>query len=430
MANVRDQWYDSTRDPFGATTDAPVDRYHVQSTTKGGVFNNITVPSAANFPVVTPTRYFIEMPMDIDVSDLTGSYPFVLTDNTSSTTLSRVTGTPAANQYRVPPAASKRRATVEVHSGQAGHELSYDYYGNGSIPDAKEFNQINWQETVQKTNDYAITDTDRIATLQVSTSTTGDVIITLPTVADNKGREIYIYKDHDNGKVTVDGEGAETIGDNASEYLFSKWDFIRIQSDGTQWIIKSMYSSIDTGWVSRSDWTNVHIGTVALDYDSSSGTFTDGEVITGSTSSDSGIIHNSSSVTFDLRNVTNNGTCFTNNEIITGVISSATALVNEGSGTAKNLDSNFYHGTGLEGKEFTYKFYYNASASDTGSVELKNSVGSDGVTLFGQNLITIDSNNFKLQTSTGGLVEVVDAGTQNVISNEDSYYKIIWERKK
>lgn len=430
MANIRDTWYNSTRDPFAGTTDSVPESYHVQSVTKGGIFNDIIVPSAANFPVVTPTKYYIEMPMDIDVTDLTGLKPFVLTDNTSSTTLTAVTGTPAANQYYLPPAASKRRATIWVHSGQAGHTLSYDYYGNGSIPDAKEMNQINWQETVQKTGDYAITDTDRIATLQCSTENIGDITITLPTVADNKGREIYIYKDHDNGKVIVDGEGAEQIGDNTSEYLFSKWDFIRVQSDGTQWIIKSMYSSIDTGWVSRSDWTNIHIGTVALDYDSSSGTFIDGEVITGSTSSDSGIIHNSSSVTFDLRNCVNNGTCFTNNEIITGSISSATALVNEASGTAKNLDSNFYHGTGLNVKGFDFRGWIDATGNYTDCFTMQMEANQRDVGDYGMTKYQIDTNNVKLQSGSLGFVLIQDNGTGLAIDNEDYYYNIIWERKK
>lgn len=430
MANVRNTWKNTTIDPYATTTDSSPESWRVQSVSKGGEDNDAIVDSAANFPVVTPTRFFVELPQAIDVTDLTGSKPIVITDETSSTTLTRVTGTPAANQFRIPPENSKRRASIEVHSGQAGNTLSFDYYGNGSIPDAKEMNQISWCETIAKTGDYAITDTDRIETLQCSTSAVGDITITLPTVADNKGREIYIYKDHANGKVTVDAEGAEKIGDNDSEYLFSKWDYIKVQSDGTQWIIKSMYSHIDTGWISRSDWTNVRIGTAEVDYDSSSGTFIDGEVITGGTSSDSGIIHNPSSITFTLRNVTSNGTLFTNNEVITGSISGATALVNEGSGTAKNLDSNFYHGYGLDLSDIKnsgLSFLISSDGSENNSRII--SLGHTRTADHGLVPYQVDSNNLLFQAGNTGLCSISPSGLTLTIDGEDWYYKIIWERK-
>jgi len=427
------QIVDSAVDPWASTTDTVQAYYHIQSESQsaGSGYPDIIAPAAANYPESgAATRYFGEVRHRVDVSDLGASRPAVVEDETTATVLTRVTAAPAANQYRLSVANSVRRSVIEFHSGQAGHTISYDFYSIGSVMDegmGEMFNKIEY-ETYTTTANYTITDIDGYRNILCSTQNVGDITITLPTVADNENRVIKIYKDHNNGKVTVDGEGAEQIEANTSEYLFSAWDYITVKSDGVQWIIDSMFSSINSGWVSRADWTNVHIGTVDLDYDSSSGTFIDGEVITGTTSSDSGIIHNSSSVTFTLRNCITNGTVFSNNEIITGSISSATALVNEGSGTAKNLDSNFYHGTGLNQNEFKLDFFYDADANDTDSYKIfLVAVGQ----AYGTVIWQIDTNNIKLQTSTSAAgIILSDAGVENLIDADDGYYKIIWERKK
>lgn len=424
-------------DPFAATVDDIAEFYHVQSQSEGGLYLDIIAPATGNFPVSTKNRYFVYFPHAIDQSDLSGTRPITVTDEDTATPLTRVASTvsPGANQYRMAPTDSKRRHVVELHSGQAGHIISFDYYGFASVLDEDEVEIINKVEydTYTTTANYTITDIDGYRNILCSIQNVGDITITLPTVSDNENRVIKIYKDHNNGKVIVDGKGAEQIQDRTVEYLFSAWDYIVVRSDATQWVIESMYSCINTGWISRSDWTNVHLGTIALDYDSSSGSFIDGEVITGDTSSDSGIIHNSSSITLTLRNIDNNSSVtFINNEIITGTISSATALVNEGSGTAKNLDSNFYHGTGLDFNDFILDGVLSSETSMTGAYKIgtKEMILDGANNPYGIQEIEIDTNNIKMQTATNGFEILQDNGVNLTINNQDWYYKIIWERKK
>lgn len=135
-----------------------IDGKHVKSVEFSGAFLNETAPAAANFPIETgsPTRYFLAMPLSIDVSDLAGSKPFILKDVTSATTLTRVTSAPGVNEFRVPPDTSNRRSTIELHSGQAGNTLGYDYYGIGTILTAFQFESridINGKLLITNTDD-------------------------------------------------------------------------------------------------------------------------------------------------------------------------------------------------------------------------------------------------------------------------------------
>jgi len=117
-------------DPWNADA---LDHVHVQSVHYGGAFLELTAPAAANYPESSPTRYFLYTQWVIDVSDLAGSYPCIIYDHDTSTTLTRVTGAPGANEYRLPPSTSEGKNIIELHSGQAGHSIAYDFYVNGSV---------------------------------------------------------------------------------------------------------------------------------------------------------------------------------------------------------------------------------------------------------------------------------------------------------
>lgn len=111
---------------------------HVQSLEYSGNNADLTAPSAPNFPnplSASSTRYFLDTPWIIDVSDLAGSRPIIIKDVTTATVLTRVSGSPGANEYRVPPATSSRRHSIEIHSGQAAHQIGYDMYAIGSVLD-------------------------------------------------------------------------------------------------------------------------------------------------------------------------------------------------------------------------------------------------------------------------------------------------------
>lgn len=107
-----------------------------------GTFNSILVSASANFPEddTTKTRFIINLPF-VPHADLT-TYPLIIKDTTTATVLSRVSGTPSANEYRLAPSTSERKNLIELHSGQAGHIIDFDGYSIASILVAEDFMSI------------------------------------------------------------------------------------------------------------------------------------------------------------------------------------------------------------------------------------------------------------------------------------------------
>jgi hypothetical protein len=91
---------------------------------------------------------------------------------------------------------------------------------------------------VSKAADYLATESDSIVLVD---ATAGNVNITLPTAAGITGRE-YTVKRIDSivlNSVSVTPNGAETI-DGATPYsLAAQWKYVRIASDGTNWMVVS-----------------------------------------------------------------------------------------------------------------------------------------------------------------------------------------------
>ena len=109
--------------------------------------------------------------------------------------------------------------------------------------------------------DYTITDGDKFDLVTVAPATART--ITLPTLADNQARPITIFNLNGTDIVTVDGEGAETINGGTDETLVSINDFIIVIGTPATWAVVASKQSYDTGWINRSDWTNVHLGSNA-----------------------------------------------------------------------------------------------------------------------------------------------------------------------
>ncbi len=83
---------------------------------------------------------------------------------------------------------------------------------------------------------YVITDTDPDFILV--TTGAASFSITLPTLADNQGRTIVVFKlDAGVGVVTTDGEGAETINGSASVTSPSQYDFRRVFGGPAEWLL-------------------------------------------------------------------------------------------------------------------------------------------------------------------------------------------------
>lgn len=125
-------------DPFNS--DAVSEYPHEQSDGYGGPNEDLVAPAAANYPPVTPARYFLYLPFVPDTTDLIGARPMLLKDVTGGVALTRVTGVPGVNQYRVAPDDSRTPHVIELNSGQAGHVIAYDIYSIGSIISADDAN--------------------------------------------------------------------------------------------------------------------------------------------------------------------------------------------------------------------------------------------------------------------------------------------------
>lgn len=84
-----------------------------------------------------------------------------------------------------------------------------------------------------KTNDYTITTSDYTILLDGSSNT---VTATLPTAVGIAGRIFNIKCIDDTFTCTAQGNGSETIDDDASVTLIKR-ETITVQSDGSNWVI-------------------------------------------------------------------------------------------------------------------------------------------------------------------------------------------------
>lgn len=144
-------------------------------------------------------------------------------------------------------------AAAKLDSGTAGTRLTS---AGAAAP------TWTWSTTSAKSADYTVTDTDGIHTLLVTTGSSTDKTMTLPTASANAGREIYIKKvDSGTNKVIVDGEGSETIDGDTVRNLPVQFDAMRIVCDGTTWHIlatdlnpknATSYTPGDSSWGSSS----------------------------------------------------------------------------------------------------------------------------------------------------------------------------------
>lgn len=266
--------------------------------------------------------------------------------------------------------------------------------------------------------DYIITDTDGYDTICVN-PTTGDVLITLPTLADNIGRKITVKVTHAGGRVTVDGEVAETIDGDASVYLQGQYDYITIEAKATGWNIISLRQTWQSGWLTRNDWTAVEFGSCELAYDNLGGAgFTVGEWIEDGTSGARGIIMADSGTVLKLKNV--NGLVFAENNEIVGDTSAETADVD--TPLPKNADTDVHHMLGKNIRELNIKWFMSADGTENNSYEIKPVETGNSAT--GWIIYQTDTNSFELQSGTNGINFLNANGTNAILDVEDEFYQI------
>jgi hypothetical protein len=87
-----------------------------------------------------------------------------------------------------------------------------------------------------KTAAYTLTASDTVALVS------GTVTITLPTAVGITGK-IYHIKNISNGVITIATDGSETIDGEASASLIQKYEAATLMSDGTNWMILSVFQT-------------------------------------------------------------------------------------------------------------------------------------------------------------------------------------------
>jgi len=114
-------------------------------------------------------------------------------------------------------------------------EVGRNYSADIDIPSAS----IDYNTTSVTTN-TTITQTSGLVTLVVTCSST-DITIYLPTAVLNQASYNIIKVDSTANKVIIDADGAETIDGEGTMYIYDQWNFLQIQSDGTNWVVNNQF---------------------------------------------------------------------------------------------------------------------------------------------------------------------------------------------
>lgn len=256
------------------------------------------------------------------------------------------------------------------------------------------------------------------------------VTITLPSAAAiNKGKRLKFQQIEDGGKITISG----TIGGFTNLFLDAKNASLEIYSNGAAWEIIKYYNFIESGFINRSDWTNIKFGFMQVDYDNLTGTFLVGELLVeysdvGRTTPTgiAGIIIDDDGTTLTLKNITGFG-IFTNNLYLKGDTSLATADVNEPSGSTKNTDCTIIHNYGIDIDKFKLRTYISTDGTSNNSfAHIEGGWSGDR----GTQLFQLDNNELEYYGGLSGIYFMNKATTgSNILDTEDYYYNHILEFK-
>lgn len=255
---------------------------------------------------------------------------------------------------------------------------------------------------------------------------TNDLIVNLPALSSIDNLRLRIFN-AESDMITIKPNGAETI--NGLSYLFSKLegDVIDLEKIDNKWrVINGWKPYFYSGYIRRSDWTDVHVGLGVVNYNNLVGTFRIGEKVVEAVSGNYGWIIYDSGTALTLVFIVEDGNGFTNASALTGQISTATATVN---GNTKNVDSNIRHGWGKNQKKVLSIFHISTDGTETNN---KKSVypapyRSSNVDC-GLEMQEVDTNNVLLQSGTVGLGWIFNAaGLGTFIDTEDYYSNVYTE---
>ena len=114
-------------------------------------------------------------------------------------------------------------------------EVGRNYSADIDIPSAS----IDYN-TTSVTSNTTISQDSGLVTLVVTCSST-DITIYLPTAVSNQASYNIIKVDNTANKVIIDADGSETIDGSGTMYIYDQWNFLQIQSDGTNWVVNNQF---------------------------------------------------------------------------------------------------------------------------------------------------------------------------------------------
>lgn len=274
---------------------------------------------------------------------------------------------------------------------------------------------------------YVIQNEDYIYNYQINTSTKREIIITLPVLAENLGKELFTIQNIGLGIVRIITQGIDTINGMIELRLYSLNNYVEIYPRAARWSIRNQFITLDSGRINTNDWPTRSLGLANVDY-VTLGTPVIGDTITGATSGSTGKIINYNSTTLFLSEVTNGG-IFLDNEIITGTLIDGiifTASVNEPTGNNKNKDTNIYiHQMGDKIQKIRKKFLIYFGDSDINYVEPAELAFSQGPPIlnYGYSYFFITTNSIGVRTGAAGLAFIDYPGTRIELTTQDIYYR-------
>ena len=112
---------------------------------------------------------------------------------------------------------------------------------NQLITNINEIDVIHGSWACDKSANFVVGDLDHYSAYFVTTTTAATILGTLPSCANNKYRTItYCKTDATTGVVQMSGSAISIMGASVTSlYLINKGDELTVQSDGSEWVVKS-----------------------------------------------------------------------------------------------------------------------------------------------------------------------------------------------
>lgn len=344
------------------------------------------------------------------------------------------TQTPANNQYRVN-YDELGYSVIEFNASQKNIQVEISYYGLGHLIQKSTLLAITKTAFYEIEIDYSISPytipDDVIDTsdniLILADCSDGDVQVNFPDVTLNK-INISAFQTVKGGRLILaakTGDKIRGINDYDEVYLDDIGNQAQFYSDSNYWYIKGIKHTIKwfDDFRNCSDWVNINLGSMRIQYDNKSGTFIQGEVIIEAISGYEYILVYDDGTYLYLKNAEENAT---NNRVLTGQTSGATCDVDEITGTTKNISTYISHYLSKGLDKFKIRFFISLNNSTIYNEFAVNASIYDQPNLHNMSIYQQSVNEINLLC--GGSLECISPGfTRSSFTSENYYYTLLLE---